>query len=165
MALFHILKKIRSIPIKGLIVVVKDFGILYKASKLPVLCDKCIEKSMVVCNLIERCIGSLAVSMPKQYSNFYTNNMSLDASRHRVRCALAPWVVDYTTYTICPLRSENYHIDGKENGKTCMHWLKCVRLNRKDRLKNMHGTTLEVAMLADVSRAYSVISSVYQCVT
>ena len=30
----------------------------------------------------------------------------------------------------------------------CMHWLKCVRLNRKDRLKNMRGTTLEVAMLA-----------------
>ena len=33
----------------------------------------------------------------------------------------------------------------------CMHWLKYVRLNRKDRLKNMRGTTLEVAMLADVS--------------
>ena len=44
----------------------------------------------------------------------------------------------------------------------CMHWFKCVRLNRKDRLKNMHGTTLsqEVAMLANVSGAYSAISSV-----
>ena len=40
-----------------------------------------------------------------------------------------------------------------------MHWLKYVRLNRKDRL------TPEVAMLADVSEAQSVISSVYQCVT
>ena len=29
----------------------------------------------------------------------------------------------------------------------------------------MHDTTLEVAMLADVSGAYSLISSVYQCVT
>ena len=47
----------------------------------------------------------------------------------------------------------------------CMLWLKYIRLNRKDRLKNMHGTTLEVAMLADVSGAYSAISSVYQCVT
>ena len=46
-----------------------------------------------------------------------------------------------------------------------MHWLKYVRLNRKDRLKNMCGTTLEVAMLADVNGAYSAISSVYQCVT
>ena len=33
----------------------------------------------------------------------------------------------------------------------CMHWLKYVRLNRKDLLKNMRATTLEVAMLADVS--------------
>ena len=32
----------------------------------------------------------------------------------------------------------------------CMHWLKYLRLNRKDRLKIMRGTTLEVAMLADV---------------
>ena len=32
---------------------------------------------------------------------------------------------------------------------------------RKDGLKNMRGTTLEVAMLAEVSA----ISSVYQCVT
>ena len=30
----------------------------------------------------------------------------------------------------------------------CMNWLKYVRLNRKDRLKNMRGTTLGVAMLA-----------------
>ena len=35
-----------------------------------------------------------------------------------------------------------------------MHWLKYVRLNRKDRLKNMRGTTMEVAMLAVVSEAY-----------
>ena len=47
----------------------------------------------------------------------------------------------------------------------CMHWLKYVRLNRKDRLKIMHGMTLEVAMLAYVSRAYSAISNVYLCVT
>ena len=42
---------------------------------------------------------------------------------------------------------------------------KHVRFNRKDWLKYMRGTTLEVAMLADVSGAYSAISSVYQCVT
>ena len=47
----------------------------------------------------------------------------------------------------------------------CMHLLKYVRLNRKDMMKNMHGTTLEVAKLADVSGAYSAISNVYQCVT
>ena len=43
----------------------------------------------------------------------------------------------------------------------CMHWLKYVRLNRKERLKNMRCTALEVAMLADVRGAYSAISSVY----
>ena len=43
-----------------------------------------------------------------------------------------------------------------------MHWLKYVRLNRKDQLKIMRGTTLEDAMLADVSGA---IWSVSQCVT
>ena len=42
----------------------------------------------------------------------------------------------------------------------CMDWLKYVTLNRKDRLKNMRALTLEVAMLADVSGAYSAISSV-----
>ena len=47
----------------------------------------------------------------------------------------------------------------------CMHWIKYVRLYRKDRLKNMHGTTVEVAMLAEVSGAYRAISSLYQCVT
>ena len=47
----------------------------------------------------------------------------------------------------------------------CMHLIKYVKLNRKDRLKNMHGMTLNVAMLADVSWAHSAISSVYQCVT
>ena len=46
-----------------------------------------------------------------------------------------------------------------------MHKLKYVRLDRKDRLKNMRGTTPEVAMLADVSDAHSAILSVYQCVT
>ena len=46
-----------------------------------------------------------------------------------------------------------------------MHLLKYGRLNRKDWLKNMRGTTLEVAMLAYVSWAHSVISSLYQCVT
>ena len=43
----------------------------------------------------------------------------------------------------------------------CMHWLKYVRLNSKDRLKNMRNITLEVAMLDDVSA----ILSGYQCVT
>ena len=47
----------------------------------------------------------------------------------------------------------------------CMHWLKYCRLDRKDRLKNMHAMTLEVAMLADVRGAYSAISSVDLCVT
>ena len=47
----------------------------------------------------------------------------------------------------------------------CMHCLKYVRLNRKDRLKNMRATTLEVAMLADVSEANSAISSVNLCET
>ena len=47
----------------------------------------------------------------------------------------------------------------------CLHLLKYARLNRKDRLKNMRGTTLQVAMLADVSGAHSAISSVYQSVT
>ena len=42
-----------------------------------------------------------------------------------------------------------------------MHYLKYVRLNRKDRLKNMRGTTHEVFMLADVSEAHSAISSIY----
>ena len=46
-----------------------------------------------------------------------------------------------------------------------MHWLKYVRLNSKDWLKNMRSTTLEVAMIADVSGAYSAVSSVYKCVT
>ena len=46
-----------------------------------------------------------------------------------------------------------------------MNWLKYVRLNRKDWLKNMRGTTVEVAMLADVSGAYRSILSVYHCVT
>ena len=46
-----------------------------------------------------------------------------------------------------------------------MHQLKYVRLNRKDRLKNMRGATLDVAMLAEVSGAYSAICSVNQCVT
>ena len=47
----------------------------------------------------------------------------------------------------------------------CMHWLKYVRLNRNDRLKNMRGRTLEVAMLAHASELQSAISSVDQCVT
>ena len=38
-------------------------------------------------------------------------------------------------------------------------------LNRKDRLKNICAMTLEVTMLADVSGAYSAISSVNLCVT
>ena len=47
----------------------------------------------------------------------------------------------------------------------CIHWPKYVMLNRKDRLKNMQVSTLEVAMLADVSGTYSAISSVNLCVT
>ena len=47
----------------------------------------------------------------------------------------------------------------------CMHWLKYVRLDRKDRVKNMCAMTLEVAMLADVRGAYNVISSVNLFVT
>ena len=47
----------------------------------------------------------------------------------------------------------------------CLHWLKYVMLDAKDRLKNMCGTTLKVAMLADVSESHIVISSVYQSVT
>ena len=47
----------------------------------------------------------------------------------------------------------------------CLHWLQCVRLNRKDQLKYMHGTTLEVAIVADVSDVHIAISSVYQCET
>ena len=44
-----------------------------------------------------------------------------------------------------------------------MHWLKYVRLNReKKRLKNMRRTTFEVAMLADVREACSMISYVNQ---
>ena len=39
-----------------------------------------------------------------------------------------------------------------------MFWLKYVRLNRKDRLKNMRGATLEVAILL-----YSAISSLPMC--
>ena len=33
----------------------------------------------------------------------------------------------------------------------CMHWLKYVRLDSNDRLKKIRGSTLEVAMLADVN--------------
>ena len=46
-----------------------------------------------------------------------------------------------------------------------MYRLKYVSLNRRDRLKNMRSTTQEVAMLADVSGAYSVFFNVYQCMT
>ena len=48
MFIFFLFRKlIKSVPIKWLFVVV---GIFYKASKWPVLYDKCIGKSMVVCN-------------------------------------------------------------------------------------------------------------------
>ena len=36
----------------------------------------------------------------------------------------------------------------------CIHWIKYVRLNKKDKLKNMRGTTPEVATLADVCKCY-----------
>ena len=39
------------IQIKWLILLLLDHGILYKPPKWPVLYDKCIRKSMVVCNL------------------------------------------------------------------------------------------------------------------
>ena len=42
---------IKSVLIKRLFVVMDDFGISYKASKWPVLFDKCIGKSTVVCYL------------------------------------------------------------------------------------------------------------------
>ena len=38
-----------------------------------------------------------------------------------------------------------------------MHWLKYIWLIRKHGLKIMRATTLEVAMLADVSGAFSTI--------
>ena len=41
----------------------------------------------------------------------------------------------------------------------CMHWLKYIRLDRKDWLNKMPGMTLEVAMLANVSKAHSAIFS------
>ena len=44
-----------------------------------------------------------------------------------------------------------------------MHWLKCVRLNRKDRLKNLLGATPEVALLADVSESHSACD--FECLT
>ena len=47
----------------------------------------------------------------------------------------------------------------------CMHWLKYVKLNRKDGLENLRGTKLEVAMLANANESHSAISSVYQCIT
>ena len=40
------------IQIKWLILLLLDHGILYKPPKWPVLYDKCIRKSMVVCNLL-----------------------------------------------------------------------------------------------------------------
>ena len=43
--------------------------------------------------------------------------------------------------------------------------IKCIRFIRKDRLKNIRGTTRKVAMLADVSDAHIAISSFYQCAT
>ena len=46
-----------------------------------------------------------------------------------------------------------------------MYWLKYLRLNRKDRLKNMRGTTLEVAIITHTSGAYSATTYVNQCVT
>ena len=39
------------IQIKSLILLLLNYGILYKPPKWPVLYDKCIRKSMVVCNL------------------------------------------------------------------------------------------------------------------
>ena len=41
-------------------------------------------------------------------------------------------------------------------------WLKYARLNRKDRLKDMRGTTFEVAMLADVSESHSLPISTFK---
>ena len=45
----------------------------------------------------------------------------------------------------------------------CMHWLEYIWLKRNERLKNVHGTTFEVAMIADVSEP--TVDCVHQCVT
>ena len=80
------------------------------------------------------------------------------------------WTAQFYPAVSCFMRSPSLKlfIKGKENRKTimrasiiytlyywfmCMYWLKYIRLNRIDRLKNMHGTTLEVAMLANVNGA------------
>ena len=47
----------------------------------------------------------------------------------------------------------------------CMYRPTYVKLDKKEWVENMRSTTLEVAMLADVSGANSAILSVYQCVT
>ena len=48
---FQKYKMIKNVPIKWLIVSVEHFGILYRASKCPILYDKYIGKSMVLYNL------------------------------------------------------------------------------------------------------------------
>ena len=58
-----IVKNDQSVPIKWLLVVVDDSRILYKASKWPVLYDKCIGKSVVVCNLYTYVIQMLPFSL------------------------------------------------------------------------------------------------------
>ena len=73
------------------------------------------------------------------------------------------------------LEATTIHFKGKENGKNYnegfdnLHIIllihvyalaKIRQLNRKERLENVRGTTLDVAMPADVSGAYSAISSV-----
>ena len=63
-----------------MIVVVGDFGIFYKTSNGPVLFDKCIGKSMVVCTLCD------ADRQP-----WYSSNYKL---------LMALWFVSYTTSII-----------------------------------------------------------------
>ena len=49
----------------------------------------------------------------------------------------------------------------------CMHWLQYVRLNWKDRLKNMRATTLVVVVLVDVREPtvrFRLFSNVCVCV-
>ena len=43
----------------------------------------------------------------------------------------------------------------------CMHWLKYVRLNRKDRLKNMRGTGSQRALQVTNSYFYQTNTALY----
>ena len=90
-----------------------------------------------------------------------------------------PWLHIPTHLLIVVFRGqlpEEGYIKGKENRKTIMstlmihtlyywfmrmHRLKYLRFDRKDRLKNMYGTTLEVAMLAGPTVRFLVFTNVW----